>query len=103
MATPPSTLGPGEEVEHPEFTTDRIALDLETAIDEICETLKGVTPTETDEGVKCRTTDGMLIAILTQVEGEDEAVDLYYRTAPESETATLKARRLGRALEPYAE
>lgn len=103
MATPPSTSAPDVEVDHPEFTTEQLALDAETAIEHVHEELKGVTATETDEGIKFRTTDGSLLAILTGTHYEEPAVELHYRTAPPSDTATLKAARLWRALEPYAE
>jgi len=96
-----SDLVPAEIVEHPEFTTVGLRLDVETAEEMICETLTGVTATETDEGIKFRTTDGMLIAILTGTHYEEPAVEIHYRTAPASETATLKASRLRRALGPY--
>lgn len=87
-------------VEHPEFTTERLALDVQTATDLICDAVSGVTPTETTVGTKFRTQTGMLIAILTEA---GDGVDLHYRTAPASEPATLKARRLWRALRPYAD
>ncbi len=76
---------------------------MEAATEIILEALKGVSATETEEGIKFRTMDGMLIAILTGTHYEEPAVKLHYRTAPASETATLKARRLWRALESYAE
>jgi len=98
-----SELVPTEVIEHPEFTSARLRLDVETAEELICETLSSISATETDEGIKFRTSDGMLIAILTGTHYEDPAVELHYRTAPASETATLKARRLMRALGPYTE
>ena len=96
-----STLIPVEDMKHSEFTTERLRLNVETATEIIRETLKGISATETDEGIKFRTMDGMLIAILTGTHYEDPAVELHYRTAPASETATLKARKLWRALESY--
>jgi hypothetical protein len=89
-----------KHVEHPEFTTEHLALDVETATDLLCAAVNGVTATETTVGTKLRTQTGMLVAILTEA---DDGVDLHYRTAPASEPATLKARRLWRALRPYAE
>ena len=91
------------DTDYPEFTTEPLALDAETATEIVLERLEGVTATETDEGIKFRTTGGMLIAILTGTHYEEPGVDLHYRTAPASETATLKARRLWRTLESYAE
>lgn len=101
--TEPSEMVPKERVEHPEFTSERLALDADRARELVGETLGNVTATDTDEGVRFRTTDGTLIAILTGTHYEEPAVELHYRTAPASETATLKARRLWRAMEPYAE
>ncbi len=103
MDTTTSAPVPKEHVEHSEFTTESLALTVEMARELVCETLRGVTATETDEGIKFRTPGGTLIAILTGAHYEDPAVQIHYRTAPASETATLKARRLWRALEPYAE
>jgi hypothetical protein len=102
MVTDDSTPVPKGDVERAEFTTERLALEVEEARELICETLSGVTATETDDGIKFRTTDGSLIAILTGTHYEDPAVELHYRTAPASETETIKARKLWRALEPYA-
>ena len=91
-----------DEDRYSEFTTATLAIDRETAIGIVTETLGGVTATNTESGVKFRTTDGMLLAILTE-EPDGATVEVHYRTAPASETATLKARKLWRALEPYAE
>lgn len=88
-------------VERPEFTTEHLAIDAERATEFVCDELKGLTATDTDEGVKFRTTDGMLVAILADSR-EAETVEFHYRTAPASETATLKAKRVWRALKPYA-
>lgn len=101
MATT-STPVPIETIERPEFATEQLRLDVEIATELIRETLNGVTATETDEGVKFRTADGTLIAILTGAHYEEPTVEIHYRTAPVSGTATLKARRLWRALEPFA-
>lgn len=87
------------ETARPEFTVERLAVDAATATDRICESVGGVTATETTRGTKIRTQNGMLIAVVV---GTDEGCELQYRTAPASEPATLKARRLWRALRPYA-
>lgn len=97
-----SDLVPKVNAEHPEFTTESLSVDVETATEKICDTLKGVTATETADGVKFRTTDGKLLALLTE-DAEEGTVKLHYRTAPASEVATLKARKLWRAVELYAE
>jgi hypothetical protein len=84
-----------------EFTTEALTIDTETAIEIIMDTLGGVTATRTEAGVKLRSMDGMLLAILA-AGADDSPVEVHYRTAPASETATLKARKLWRALEPYS-
>lgn len=90
----------GHEDERPEFTTERLALDAAAATELICDAVGGVTATETPGGTKFRTQSGMLIAIVT--EADEGTVDLQYRTAPASASATLKARRLWRSMRPYA-
>lgn len=100
--TTPSAVVPKEISENPAFTTERLSLDVDSATDVILRTLKGVSATETDEGIKFRTSDGMLVAFLTGTHYEDPVVELHYRTMPASDTATLKARRLWKALEQYA-
>ncbi|WP_255198151.1 hypothetical protein [Halorarius litoreus] len=89
------------QVERPEFTTERLAVGPPRAVDLIREAVEGVSTTETETGITVRTRRGMLLAIVTAVDGEH--ADLHYRTAPASEPATLKARRLWKALRPYAE
>lgn len=90
-----------DDDKYTEFTTEHLGIDVETAIDVVHGTLGGITATETESGVKLRTMDGMLLAILTDSPVEP-SIQLHYRTAPASETATLKARKLWRALEPHA-
>lgn len=90
-----------EQIVHPEFTTERLTVDTARAVDLIGEAVGGVSTTDTPAGIKVRTQSGTLLAILT-VADEDRA-DVHYRTAPASETATLKAHRLWKALRPYAE
>ncbi|MFB6136542.1 MAG: hypothetical protein ABEJ04_07255 [Halobacteriaceae archaeon] len=86
--------------ERPEFETKRLHIDAARAREVVGDTLSGVTATETAEGVKFRTTDGSLIAVLT--DAEDGGVEVHYRTAPASSAGTRKGRRLWRALEPYS-
>lgn len=85
--------------ERPEFTTEHLAIDAASATAFICDAVGGVTATETTVGTKFRTHNGMLIAVVTET---DDGVALQYRTAPASEPATLKARRLWKAMRPYA-
>jgi len=101
MATP-STLLPAESTVHPEFTVEPLHVDVETATQVVRDALPGVGATATAEGVKFRTTDGTLIAILTGDRPDEPGVELHYRVAPASDTATRKARKLRQALEPYA-
>lgn len=103
MTTDTPTHEPRESPVHEGFATETLALDAERAREVVCDELKGVTATETAEGIKFRTTDGTLIAVLTGTHCEEPAVELHYRTEPASETATLKARRLRGALSPYAD
>lgn len=102
MDDTPTVVLDGSPTQHPGFATERLALDAETVVERIHETLGGVTATRTDEGMKFRTPDGTLVALLTVVEDPDEddpTVLFQYRTQPASESGTLKARRLWRALE----
>lgn len=105
MDDTPTVVLDGSPVRHPGFATERLALDPETVVERIHETLGGVTATRTDEGMKFRTPDGTLVALVTVVEesdAEEPTVLFQYRTEPASETGTLKARRLWRALESDA-
>lgn len=97
-----SAAVPEEYRENPSFATERLSLDVAAVTDVIHRTLRGISTTETPDGVKFRTSDGMLIAYLSGTDDEASPVELHYRTAPASDTATLKARRLRRALEQYA-
>lgn len=96
----PGTLVRTARPLHPEFTRVRIALDPETALEHICAGLKGITATETDAGIKVRTTRGRLLAVLVP---DAEGLELHYRTAPAANTATLKARKLRQTVDAYAE
>lgn len=109
MDDTPTVVLDGSPARHPGFATERLALDPETVVERIHETLGDVTATRTDEGMKFRTSDGTLVALLTAVEESDEESDedepkvlFQYRTEPASESGTLKARRLWRALEQDA-
>lgn len=86
----------------PAFETEQLDVDVERATELVCDTLEGLTATDTDEGITFRTTDGMLVAVLAGGRAEGAAAELHYRTEPASESATLKARRIRRALEPHA-
>jgi hypothetical protein len=79
----------------PEFDTERLALDVATATERVHETLAGLTATETPEGIRFRTRDGTLLAVL---HGSADGVDLHYRAEPAALPATRKARKLRTAL-----
>lgn len=83
--------------ERPEFAAATLTLDLADATDRIHETVEGLYATETDEGVRFRSFDGMLVAVLDETDG---SVVLHYRTKPATESATRKARKLRDALTP---
>lgn len=100
--TPPSELVSTEQPEHPEFSTVVLTLDRETALDRICEELKGIALNESAEGTKIRTTRGDLLAIVEDERSGDGSI-LHYRTAPASETTTLKARKIWRTLDAFEE
>ena len=107
MSDTPTEVLDGSTVQHPGFATERLALDPETVVERVHETLGGVTATRTDEGTKFRTPDGTLVALLTVVDeagedgedGDEPSVLFQYRVEPASQSGTLKARRLWRALE----
>ncbi|MFB6171530.1 MAG: hypothetical protein ABEJ23_03280 [Haloarculaceae archaeon] len=84
----------------PGFASERLAVDAERATATVSDALGGLSAAETEEGVAFRTVDGMLVAVLAPGE-DDGSVELRYRTSPASESATLKARRVRAALDPY--
>lgn len=100
--TTTAALVPTERPVHPEFTTEHLNVDLERATAVVDRTVRNLTATETPEGRTFRTPAGRLVAILAESTREAGTVDLHYRTAPASATATLKARTLARALRPFA-
>lgn len=97
---PSSELVTTDSPEHPEFRAVSLSLDPDTALEHIAETLKGIALNESDAGIKVRTTRGDLLAIV-ETGPEEESTVLHYRTAPASETMTLKARKLYQSLEPF--
>ncbi|WP_254526092.1 hypothetical protein [Natrinema caseinilyticum] len=88
----------------PEFES----LDLDIAVadvhDRITDAVRGLTTSDSEEGTKYRTTDGMLVAVVgTSSATEDgERATVAYRTAPPSEPATRKASKIATALESDA-
>ena len=88
--------------ERPEFTAVPLTVDAAEARDRVQRSLKGLSATETENGIKLRTTGGMLVAVVGDRSGSDEAeAELAYRTAPPSELATRKGRKVFEALEEF--
>lgn len=87
----------------PEFTAVALSIDVADATEKIHGAVKGLHATETAVGVKIRTTDGMLVAVVSEPAGVPDPVEsvVQYRTEPESELATRKAGKLGAALDPF--
>lgn len=101
--SPTTALVPESPADRPEFSTVELTIDPDAAAAVIDSTLAGLPSTATVEGRRFRTTDGMLVAVLTHGEQPSGPVEsrLSYRTAPAAELATRKARRLRLALRPY--
>lgn len=93
-----------ELLTRPEFETVELDADIDEAHHLVNETMHGLTTSETEEGKKYRTTDGMLVSIVGpgSVERGEDTIKLVYRTAPASDLATRKASKILAALEPYA-
>ena len=94
---------PEETLERPEFES----IDLDVPVDEarraIGEAMAGLHDAETDEGIRYRTSDGMLVAVLAARHSGsgDMKATLAYRTEPASENATRKAGKVFEALQPH--
>lgn len=78
---------------NPSFATERLSLDVAAVTDVVGRTFRGISTTETSDGIKLRTSDGMLIAYLAGTGDEESPVELHYRTAPASDAATLNTTR----------
>lgn len=101
MPTNEPTGETGTGTEYPGFETERLTLDIEEATDVIHDTLAGLSATETDDGVKFRTVDGTLLAILAEADPDEQTAELHYRTGPGSTTGARKAQKIGRVLDPH--
>jgi hypothetical protein len=99
--TPNEGIVPKPETDRPEFDRVLLTADVDSAVTLATERVKGLATTETDEGVKFRTTDGTLVAIVDATTDGPAAAQstLSYRTGPASSDATRKARRLWAALD----
>jgi len=98
------------EMSHPEQSLDLPefeSIDLDVPIDDahraIDDAIAGLYASETEEGLKFRTADGMLVAVLAKrPSGSGDTMScLAYRTEPASESATRKARKVHEALAPH--
>jgi hypothetical protein len=98
-------MTPSEQtLARPEFESVHLGIDDTDARRTIEETIKGLSASESEEGVRYRTRDGMLVAIVTPLsDGSGDARSaLAYRTDPASVSATRKAGKLLEALESHA-
>lgn len=102
-STEEHTTDAGQSFADPEFATMPLGIGVDEAIDAVHDAVKGLHGTRTDVGVKVRTTDGMLVAVVCGVTAADDpaASILHFRTEPASELATRKGRKLGAALEQF--
>lgn len=93
----------GEEPVRPEFESVDLAIEVDEIHRHIEEAIKGLSTSETEEGVRYRTTDGMLVAIVGSrgTEPGDVKATLVYRTEPALESATRKASKILDALKPH--
>lgn len=93
-----------EALDRPEFESIDLDIDTEAAHRYIEEAIKGLSTSETEEGVKYRTTAGMLVAIVRSrhTGSGDVKAKLAYRTEPALESATRKASKIQDALQPHA-
>jgi len=89
--------------ERAEFSEAHLTIDRGTAADVVHSTIAGLTETTSDRVTKIRTVEGTLVAVLTDYALSSGALGttIEYRTAPASISATRKARKIWRALEPY--
>ncbi|WP_433624438.1 hypothetical protein [Halomicrococcus sp. NG-SE-24] len=88
--------------ERPEFAAVALTIDAVDARDRVQRSLKGLSATETEDGIKLRTTRGMLVAVVgDRPESDETEAELAYRTAPPSELATRKGRKVFETLEQF--
>lgn len=92
-----------DALERPEFESLDLDVDAGEARRHVEDAVKGLSRSETEEGVRYRTTDGTLVAIVgpRQTGSGDVRARLAYRTAPASESATRKASKIREALQPH--
>lgn len=92
-----------DALERPEFETVDLDITAEEVHRHIDEAITGLSTSEDSDGMKVRTTDGMLVAVIAHryTGSGDVKSTLAYRTEPASEFATRKAKKLVEALGPY--
>lgn len=97
------TQEPAAEFTDPEFDAVHLSISVADAVDLIHETVRGLHATPTEVGVKIRTTDGLLAAVVADPGAETDAAAavVHHRTDPASELVTRKATKLKRALTQY--
>lgn len=102
-STREGTLVPRESTDRDEFSRAYLTLGIDETAARIHETVKGLEETETEDGSRIRTLEGMLVAVLENYVLPDGTLGttLSYRVAPASLPATRKARKLWTALRPY--
>lgn len=91
------------EFTDPEFDAVHLSIPVADAVEVIHDTVTGLHATPTAVGVKIRTTDGLLAAVVAESRADAAAADavVHYRTEPASELVTRKATKLKRALTEY--
>ncbi|WP_254533781.1 hypothetical protein [Natrinema gelatinilyticum] len=93
-----------EALARPEFESIDLDIAVADAHDHITDAVHGLTTSDSEEGTKYRTTNGMLVAIVgtSSANRDGERATIAYRTAPPSEPATRKAAKIADALKSYA-
>lgn len=89
-----------------EYSTVRLTIDKQEALDYIQETVKGLGTTVTDTEIMLRDANGRRVATLSDVESDDgsTAAELRYRASPSlspSGDTTRKAQKIHTAVEEY--
>ena len=92
-----------DALDRPEFDVMALDIGVDEAHQHIQDAVKGLTEAASAEGLRYRTHDGRLVAILAEAASgtADESATLAHRTAPLSESATRKARKIHDALESH--
>ena len=91
-----------DALDRPEFETVDLDVTPEEAQRRVDAAIAGLATAEDADGMKVRTTDGMLVAVIGHRHSGSGDVKsrLAYRTEPASVPATRKAKKLAEALRP---